>query len=703
MKKIFCILFSVLIVMTTLLPLSVSADNTVLVRNIDKTEVEDDLLSLYPNLSERFPVDENDNNIYLIYFAEYGYTYDHGVASSSYNLYLYIYNPSRKSLLSDLNKIQFATKWSRAKNGQITAAEYEKFDLKLLKQSGLGTGTIFKYKVVFDKADFVYVQNGSRRYDISGIELQHNAGDVNDYDIGTSYTFTGYGKGLSNESRDKSTLACLCDQFTTISVDVHQVSYLTGNSSLDVGYSNQINSVYFSLPKEIEKKYGGLYSIKYEYNHYYTSPIIVTDNKESYNTLMSTIGQFVDKSNWPYHIYNGESFSDTYYYCYFNYGYEEGSTPFYRNEYELSPDFLTTLFLNTNYEREWEFGDVLVEASELEAYFKQYNSSYYTGKVLGYSADLFDLDKSKGYVVETKNINDVFSLEGFLHDENIFNYFSKWLNYGFGNNDDYKDIENIKYIEDISGNDLTLDFEKNLLVDDIYKSDMLSFYNDAMCNDENVYLLRYAYSPDYYSLVCKGSNIEGQFLMAQGNVYLNFDIIQFSFRDKLGNETIIPCVSDPTTGSFNVTDTDPDRTIIDLIEDIKDGKGAEDPEWQKFVFMVVSLIIVIVLIAAFVLACIYIPGFGASMLSLLLQLKDVALVYLRNFGTSIKSGMDNLAERSKQRIAEAKKKHEENKKKNNKQNRKYEKKKIKNNRYRNKRYKNNRYRYRNRYKKRYKR
>ena len=69
-----------------------------------------------------------------------------------------------------------------------------------------------------------------------------------------------------------------------------------------------------------------------------------------------------------------------------------------------------------------------------------------------------------------------------------------------------------------------------------------------------MYLLRYAASNDYYSLDLEANGLDGNFLMAQGNVYLNFDFIYFTFGDS-ENHTVLAIVSDPTDGFLNLTDT----------------------------------------------------------------------------------------------------------------------------------------------------
>lgn len=663
MKKILCGIIASIILITFLLPCSIAAvDNSDNFASLDNTSVVDDLKYSFMDIDGKFPKDSSDDGMYLIKFVEQGYEELSGIDSENFGLYLYVYNPSGKALIGSVDKVQFATRWSKDNSGVIKALDYSKYALS--KVDANETNTLIKFKVSRPDLKIMLRYDNMRRYDISGFEIQSESlGDIRDYSVGTTYTFSGYAKGLSTESKDKSTLACICDQLTTISVDVHQVSYLTENSSLGVGYSNQVNSVYFSLPKDIEARYGDLYSVKYEYNHYYTSPIIVTNNTETYNIFDDYIGKPVDDPyKFKYEIVAGD-FWQAYGQKYYNYTFSFGrknknvtlmSKPAQTYNYDnaIVPSCLTTFIKNLDYEGNWEYGDVVVKAEDLESYFKNYTASYYTGKELGYSADLFDLSKSNKYVVETKNINDRFNLEGYA-DAKGYNVFWLWLNYGFVDEKEFEGIKNIKYIEKIASGEIFLseNFEKELLVDDVYKKEFSEFYNKSLANKENVYILRYAYSPDYYSQKCYVNSVTtastgyneaetiDNVLMCQGNVYLNFDIIQFSFMDHKGNETIIPVVSDPTNGSFKVTVTDPDRDVGDLVVDILNGEGNDDPKFNLFLIIALIAIIIIVAIVVIVVCCIYVPGFGKGLLKLLMQFLDVLWTRLKLLGAKIKNSL----------------------------------------------------------------
>ena len=269
MKKILCVIFSCLFIITLVcsIPFTISAaslpDN-----DFENSSVIDDIKAMYMNYESEFPYNTDDKGVYLINFIEYGYDQMAGQDSDLFGLYVYVYNPSGKELFGAMNKIQMATKWGTDGNGELKATDFSKYNLTLLDINE--NKTLAKYKISNPDKKLVYINSDrSRRYDISGIELRNNTFDAEDYTVATTFVYSGYAKGLSLESKDRSTLACYCEEFLTLTVEAHQVSYLTGNSHLGKGYSNQVNSVYFSIPEDIIDKYGSLYSVKYEYYHYY--------------------------------------------------------------------------------------------------------------------------------------------------------------------------------------------------------------------------------------------------------------------------------------------------------------------------------------------------------------------------------------------------------------------------------------------------
>ncbi len=561
-KRIFLLLLSVIFLVCSIPFCAFASD-----QDINTSFVENDLLTAYENPSKQFPKNTSDRKIYLVSLMENGYTSISGVKSDDYGLYLYIYNPSGKNVISDTNKVQFATRWKYDGEENYIGTVFKKYDLTLLNSNK--DNTLIKFKVTTPDAALCHEKNGTRQYDISGIEIHEGNYTYKDYTVGYSYIFSGYGKGNSPLTLGSSTLCCYRNSFLTINVDAHQVSYLTGDSAKGAGYSNQINSVYFSLPSDIEKKYGNLYAINYEYYHYYTNPIIITDNEDSYNKLLADRGKIVDDS-WDYSLYGGYSLlsSD-------NVNYIHEFRFFYGKKSEIKNIFNTYLYFNyldnlTSVfyaPKGWTHGDVIVSAGDVETYFKEYDLSYHTGKTFDYSSDLFDLEKATNiYNNKETTIDEVFSLESYT---DTHNFLERWLDGVFDKNEYDNSIKNAKYIEKVDSKVLTsLDVSSEYFVDKNYITDLKDFYIASALKGENTYLLRYGVADDYYSRDLTPSNIDGNFLMCQGNVYLNFDFISFSFKD--GEKiTVLAAVSDPSDGFFSLIDATPggckDFDILSLL------------------------------------------------------------------------------------------------------------------------------------------
>ncbi len=602
--KILMLLFAVSIIVCSI-PIGTLAAQ---LETIETSSVESDLEGAYGDLSAEFPKNETDTEMYLISLMEYGYSELKRDQADGYNIYLYVYNPSGMSVLSDINKVMFASKWKLDDKGGYKAAAYKKLPLKLLDCSD--DNTLLKFVVDSDTPVPYLSMNNTRQYDVSGIEVHDKEYSYKDYTVGYSYIFSGYGKGLSSESVSKSTLACKRNSLTTIKVDAHQVSYLSGDSSKGAGYSNQINSAYFSIPSDIENKYGNLYAINYEYYHYYSSPIIVTNNQESYDILYADRGKIVDDSydyNLFYTVTGVSGNRNGYKHYYYVYGYFEervsvgSNITYYYKPSSFYKDYLSTVFYRPS---GWERGDVVVTATELESYFKNYNASYHTGKLYDYSADLFEVWTGKNHYFNVENnIDDSFSLESYKDTHNVI---QGWLSGVWNLNDYDNSIKNARYIQKVDDNIRSEGADTRYLVDKNYLPSLRSFYNSAATDGDNVYLLRYGIADDYYSLDLTASGLEGDFLMCQGNVYLNFDFISFTFKDG-DTLTVLACVSDPTDGFFNVTDTTPKPfNFLDIIR----GLFPNDPDWWK---KLVAIVLVVAL--GFCAAWFVSMGIQAGMLS----------------------------------------------------------------------------------------
>ena len=264
-------------------------------------------------------------------------------------------------------------------------------------------------------------------------------------------------------------------------------------------------------------------------------------------------------------------------------------------------DFLTTVFYSSDV---WQEGEVVISSKDVLAYFSSYNASSYSNngeKICGYSPDLFDLGKSNRYVVRTSNINDTFSLDSYMDTHNIF---EKWFNFGLFNSNEYnKTIKDAKYIEFINSSSfIGSGLDDRLLIQEEYIDELQEFYNNVS-NENNVYLLRFAYSDDYYTCDLDARGIDGNFMLCQSNVYLDFDFIEFGFGDET-DLTIIPAVSDPIDVILDIIPTDPDIVEPEFKLPGLNNIIGDDHTW----IIVLAVILIIFIVVIIVIGLLKNPG-----------------------------------------------------------------------------------------------
>lgn len=616
MKKILSIILIIITLAALVVP--IAATETVSGVDITKSSVTEDLQTIY-NLSD-YKVDSSDKGIYLITAMEYGYgTLDH-------TLYLYFFNPSKKALVgSDFNKITVAS----ACKSDGTPTSYNKCSISICSTS---TDKLFVKCKLNSGTKFYYSFDGARHYSIGEVELYGVADDVEgvkSYECGYTFSFSGSGDKLTCNRTDQ----------LIISLDIHQTSYLTGDSAKEndvdfavVGnsfYSNQINSVYFSIPKVIEQEYGDLYSIKYEYYKYRTSPILVVDDDNTYSNLSYLSGKKLGDGNFDYSIFFrvrsfASGISASSYFGYFFGDKLDGSSTVYKC-YDKYPEFGTyqdyhTLVLKAD--DVTDRNNILISSNKLQDAFKNYaplgednNYINHSGKVIGsekYFGDLFDLDfyEENHYPAEVK-VGEEFDMPSFadmLEEEGVGRFERLWK-YGLDiclNIENYDNtIQDMKYIEQVKYTDFPSTPENASSKYLVSVNDITAFRDycsDAARNSENVYLLRYAISDDYHCLEMEKSNLDGNIMLVQENVYLDFDIITLSF-EKNGNITVIPVASDPSDGFTdieNVTPLPPNEAVGEYIDK---NFGGLKSWWQDSApkLLGLGILIIGIIFAAFII------------------------------------------------------------------------------------------------------
>lgn len=602
--------------------------------NFDNTNVLDDLMSSAEFDILSYPFYESSKpKMQVINVVEYCYSYVVN-KRANYGLYLYVYNPNglKISESSISNKVTMAVSYDSEGNPN----DYEKFELKFCSKVTEPNyyGLFYKFKVIDHKSKdgktiVERVNSLERRYDISEIELLNSESNTADaFAINGTYRFTGYAKGYGPDERAESSLDCKVDYLETVELDVKHTFYRTKTSSKGAGHQNQLDTVYFSVPKRFFDTYGYLQKIKAEWYEYKTKPIVVTSLDEFYSAAISYVGKRIT----PYDEDIG--------YCLFlNKWYGSSSSTINRFDWAWNPNHLTdqevswnnidyTLYylFKTNSIKEYDpYADIEeqggVSSNKLYNYILSYNKSYEHGRLPikdgTISADLFasDIDEERktdtdfgkiqqGYSYYDFDANlDIQQMESWSGSNPSFwqnsNNFGFW-NALFGNIPKEENIAlspiHILEKSDLAGDDNEVAQRLYMQSSDV--SELRETYNEAIkvdsVDDEEkvVVLFRFATS-DYHSEALEiirpsttwhgfdGKSWDNQAYIAEQSVFLDFDIIQLTFN-KDGIYHVIPVVSSP----------------IDIVNGITPPvELPDDGTMWKIIFAILALLLLCIILA----------------------------------------------------------------------------------------------------------
>lgn len=668
MKKIFALFFTILFALS-LLPFTGAADAHAATSDtqFDRTDVLEDLKSTEEFSLSKYPYYESVNpEIHVINVVEYCYSF-YANLRDHYGLYIYVYNPGALDLDTSNagNKVQLAVKYSEdpiTENSEIL--EYEKFSLKCCSVSSApDTERLFyKFKVIdHESADgktiAERVNSAARRYDISGIELvTKGESTAHEYPITGnfalmksddgygSFTFTGFAKGYGANTSAESTLACTVHKLETVKLDVRHTFYRTQTASTAFD-QNQIDSVYFSVPKRLFDNYGTLQRIKAEWYEYRTREMLVTNNQTYYDFIKQYIGVdwWHDGSPVPKKYYFITPPSDI------GFGGVPGHSvlDFVETGWNMPGDIMPLHRVNPLYYIFKTSGDIEaydpyaedvvgqggVSSNELYEYIKSYdktaNNGYLPIKNGQISADLFEknipesrrMDNERGKVQQGYSYYDFdadLDLQSWLSwtDANP-NFWQNWNKFGFWDAL-FGDIpeetgRTIAPIQVITPDSKELNLSSEDLSNElcINRSDVSEFKrtcNDAFtvngAADEEMYVVLFHFATSQYhshevyfgekdAFLYWDDYETGQGYLADQEVYFDFDIIQLSFL-KDETWTVIAAVSDP----------------IDIVNPVTTPTVMSDEEglpwWAWILIAVVALLVIIF--------------FGVPILKFLLQL-----------------------------------------------------------------------------------
>lgn len=614
--------------------------------NYDSTNVLDDLKSATVN-GQPFNLSAYPRNPFgspqVITFAEYCYSqYENG--NGNYALYIYVYNPALTefSFVSQRNKIEISSDFFYAGEEGIMGSvkDYTKFPLKFCNAStGDYENRFLKFRIVDENNVLLNAEReheeatGNRYYHIAGIELFAIGGDATtaqDYWVNQYYQFSGYAEGYG----DSEKFPFQCDatgNAEAVQLDVRHTYYRTESSGKGENHQNQLDTVYFAVPKRLFDTYGKLQRIKAEWYEYKTKDYVVTSNSEFYNAVQSYLGKIVPSSNGKVDTVE-PVLNDDIGYALAN-GMETisawGSETFQSAAWGWNLgvaigideicDRLTLLFLTDNideYDPYETDNEGTVKGNELYDRIMSYDKSYDAGtlpvKDGTISADLFegDIDAERKTDGEQGKIQQGYSYYDFDADTDVQkliswsdgdpSFWENWNEFGFwdtlfGNipSETGREISPIQVLKesDLSGTEAEVSQRLLVNINDIQA--IKDAYNDAITvnpldsEDEECYLVMFRFATsDYYAAPVDiyqsdfwGTVHKGQAYVARQSVFFDFDVIDLTFN-KDGVYTVIPVVSDP----------------IDIVNDLTSPTDMGDDGLNILALIALILILIVVLV-----------------------------------------------------------------------------------------------------------
>ena len=627
------VLISVFATPMSIVAASISEESSSL--DYSKTNVLDDLrhctINGKPFNVADFPYDES-KDIQVISFVEYCYSYKAN-QRDNYGLYVYIYNPKGLDLSKsqNFNKIQMAISF----NGEGKPNDYYKFPLEFCSrvENGDYKNLFYKFKVVDKEVNGTHfadrVNSNERKYYVSGIELATYLSDnATDYPVGGTYVFTGYAKGYGPDPLASSTLDCDIEFLETISLNVKHTFYRSMTSALGAGHQNQLDTVYFSVPKKYIDTYGRLQRIKAEWYEYKTKEIVVTSNSDFASEVRKLLGVYADESDKWYNIIPQRERLDSDYGLLVDWTMQEANLAIWGwnvgEIFQVTQDPCPALYYLFEVDNIGEYDPYAdlkdiggVQSNALYEWIKTYNKSYKFGtlpiKEGNISADLFesDIDESRKLDSIYGKIQNGYSYYDFDADVDLQvlnswsstspSFWDNWKNFGLGAafsggpNEESKTVAPIYILKesDLVGDDKEIAERLLVNVEDV--DDIKAEYKNAKTivsvtdEEQEVVLFRFATS-DYYSkpatiLIDNGGflwsdkTINDEAYVAQESVFFDFDIIQLTFQ-RDGVYTVIPVVSSP----------------IDIVNDITPPTDHSEDAWWKILIAILILILLVYLL-----------------------------------------------------------------------------------------------------------
>lgn len=431
------------------------------------------------------------------------------------------------------------------------------------------------------------------------------------FEDGSSKTFPYNGAFVIEDKQtgDKVTAKSVKGNFESkINLEINYTYYRTDTSPKGAYYHNQVDSIYFNVPKYLEESYGKLTDVKLSYQRARTSPMFVTDNAGIYNALKgnlmkdaTTYNSSIPELWWVQIIGGGTTVLGLSY----NVDLSKSNV---KSNRVISP--MRSVFYAKDVHAGVRAADSSVSRDELNAWMYQYAKLY---------PDINYLQGAKGQIpshffssyddVTTVNVATLgLKAESFATNHS---FFDKFLNYG------------LSYAINGSPSDYDLDLSQAIVKIEaahqiVGKSDVLYFAESdesnlrnclakADANDQSMYLVRFNVSQYYQRTLAARFNgksyndgDESVAYVAEQDIYLNLHVLELTYKNESGVETTVPVTSNHIDCIADLTVEKPPEQINQ--EAGRDLFGALIDKFKQFgkILAMILGIVAVVLIAVFV-------------------------------------------------------------------------------------------------------
>ena len=455
----------------------------------------------------------------------------------------------------------------------------------------------------YEKNDDGSVNIHTRRRQITDLTLK--------FEDGSSKTFPYNGSFVIEDKQtdDKVTAKSVKGNFESkINLEINYTYYRTDTSPKGAYYHNQVDSIYFNVPKYLEESYGKLTDVKLSYQRARTSPMFVTDNAGIYNALKGNLMKDATTYNssipelWWVQMMGGGTTT-----LGLSYNIDLSKSNVKSNRV-ISP--MRSVFYAKNVNAGVRAADSSVSRDELNAWMYQYAKLY---------PDINYLQGAKGQIpshffssyddVTTVNVATLgLKAESFATNHS---FFDKLLNYG------------LSYAINGSPSDYDLDLSQAIVKIEaahqiVGKSDVLYFAESdesnlrnclakADASDQSMYLVRFNVSQYYQRDLAARFNgksyndgDESVAYVAEQDIYLNLHVLELTYKNESGVKTTVPVTSNHIDCIADLTVEKPPEQINQ--EAGRDLFGALFDKFKQFgkILAMILGIVAVVLVAVFV-------------------------------------------------------------------------------------------------------